>query len=488
MQNVVSDRSLHCDNVRMVVDSADLSHRLCLAVEQGLNSLVRLLLLSGASPHSENARGNTPLVIAARKGFNTAIIALIEADADPNCPDKVTTPLASAARYANADSIRLLLAAEADVNLRGPNGMAPLHAATQSKDTIACNLLMNAGALVNIPTTGRATQKIDLTPLHCAVRVGHPGIVRMLLDASADPNLVSGNRDQTALHAALDKELSIGLDGKYKDLEDIRQIINVLLSFGADTSLRSNKMTALEMARANNSSFVIKRVEGAAMDAAAKRAYSEQAEIADRVAAELLLEEAVSSASSRKLKSKKGKKKKYNESASASHHVVEAPGETENPVIAPPDIAHIVHGSSSTNVIVQDCIFDVSSAEHASFLKKDELTQQVGLARRDPEFLELTERLRCTRRRPEILESLDYPSLIALEEELFAVYSTVRERCVVLRAHASHDDECIVCLEAKREILFQPCGHLIVCTNCAAPLQECPKCRVAVEGQIRVFH
>ncbi len=57
---------------------------------------------------------------------------------------------------------------------------------------------------------------------------------------------------------------------------------------------------------------------------------------------------------------------------------------------------------------------------------------------------------------------------------------------------ADHESEqCIVCFNNKKNIVFQPCNHLICCVECARELHKrpvCPKCRASIEGTVKVFH
>ena len=56
------------------------------------------------------------------------------------------------------------------------------------------------------------------------------------------------------------------------------------------------------------------------------------------------------------------------------------------------------------------------------------------------------------------------------------------------RAHAEPDQasECIVCLEASREVAFG-CGHLCVCDGCSTVVGECPICRAPITERRRIF-
>ncbi|XP_014929428.3 baculoviral IAP repeat-containing protein 3-like [Acinonyx jubatus] len=46
---------------------------------------------------------------------------------------------------------------------------------------------------------------------------------------------------------------------------------------------------------------------------------------------------------------------------------------------------------------------------------------------------------------------------------------------------------CKVCLDREVSIVFIPCGHLVVCQDCAPPLRKCPICRGPIKGTVRTF-
>ncbi|XP_041954382.1 baculoviral IAP repeat-containing protein 7 isoform X3 [Alosa sapidissima] len=46
---------------------------------------------------------------------------------------------------------------------------------------------------------------------------------------------------------------------------------------------------------------------------------------------------------------------------------------------------------------------------------------------------------------------------------------------------------CKVCMDKAVSIVFIPCGHLVVCTDCAASLRHCPICRAVIRGSVRAF-
>ena len=46
--------------------------------------------------------------------------------------------------------------------------------------------------------------------------------------------------------------------------------------------------------------------------------------------------------------------------------------------------------------------------------------------------------------------------------------------------------ECMVCSDQRREILFSPCGHITVCSQCSTRVKKCLLCREFVDDMKRV--
>nr|XP_035924382.1 putative inhibitor of apoptosis isoform X2 [Halichoerus grypus] len=46
---------------------------------------------------------------------------------------------------------------------------------------------------------------------------------------------------------------------------------------------------------------------------------------------------------------------------------------------------------------------------------------------------------------------------------------------------------CKVCMDKEVSIVFIPCGHLVVCQECAPSLRKCPICRGVIKGTVRTF-
>ncbi|KAG9491343.1 baculoviral IAP repeat-containing protein 2 [Eleutherodactylus coqui] len=46
---------------------------------------------------------------------------------------------------------------------------------------------------------------------------------------------------------------------------------------------------------------------------------------------------------------------------------------------------------------------------------------------------------------------------------------------------------CKICMDQEVSIVFIPCGHLVVCKDCAPSLRKCPICRGIIKGTVRTF-
>jgi len=121
---------------------------------------VRERLASGEAPDQYGPDGTTPLIDAARTNALTAMVALLDAGADPNRPDARSrgwTALTHAVNTRHADAVRLLLTRGADPNIPSlvipretapehPHGGLPLLMAATDSDPTFVSLLLAHGA------------------------------------------------------------------------------------------------------------------------------------------------------------------------------------------------------------------------------------------------------------------------------------------------------------------------------------------------------
>lgn len=109
------------------------------------------------------------------------------------------TPLYVAAMLGQTRVVDVLIAAGANVNLatREAGRGTPLHAAAQWGWNDICQSLISAGALV------RSTDGVRATPLHSAAGMGFAGICLLLLDAGADVSAKNKFKGATPLQVAV---------------------------------------------------------------------------------------------------------------------------------------------------------------------------------------------------------------------------------------------------------------------------------------------
>ena len=144
---------------------------------------------------AENSNGQTPLAVA-RAGGNAELIRLLEnntLDPDAVLNDNGDTRLHVAARAGNADEVKRWLAAGANPDSENNNGFRPLHVVSDSlhdPKVDAARALLEGGADPNAPSgLNGGAGALQETPLHYAAKFSHFELVRLYLDAGADPLL-----------------------------------------------------------------------------------------------------------------------------------------------------------------------------------------------------------------------------------------------------------------------------------------------------------
>ena len=67
--------------------------------------------------------------------------------------------------------------------------------------------------------------------------------------------------------------------------------------------------------------------------------------------------------------------------------------------------------------------------------------------------------------------------------EAGAVLSDLRDEAAELKATLEDATSCVVCFGAPRSVVLLPCTHACLCPACAAKVESCPACSVAIASR-----
>jgi len=173
----------------------------------------------------------SPLLAAAENQYETladaamsrdaqAVRALLSAGADVNALGAYGTPaLHWVVRVEDRATAGLLLDAGADPNLKTPQGVVPLHLAIANRDAAIVDLLLTAGADANL------VDNAGETPLMLAARAGDAAVAAQLLHAGAPVDARDAEFGQTALMVAV--------------REGHADVVRLLVARGADVNAQT---------------------------------------------------------------------------------------------------------------------------------------------------------------------------------------------------------------------------------------------------------
>ncbi|XP_076883775.1 uncharacterized protein LOC143532676 [Bidens hawaiensis] len=152
------------------------------AARQGHTSTAKYLIEHGANPSLSSELGATALHHVAGIGHIELMELLISCGVDVNSQSESGTPLIWAAGHGQQETLKLLLKHKADPNIETDDDITPLLSAVAAGSLQCLDLLIQAGAKVNIIAGGA-------TPLHIAADIGNSELIACLLKAGADPNM-----------------------------------------------------------------------------------------------------------------------------------------------------------------------------------------------------------------------------------------------------------------------------------------------------------
>ena len=248
------------------------------ACVNGSAALVDLLLKSGANPNLAIATGETPLMTCAKSGNVEAVRTLIAHDAAINAKEPVQnqTALMWAAAEHHPAVVKALIEANADLQAHSKKGYTALHFAAREGDQESVRLLLAAGVNVNLRTqpdvadteparsglvAGRGRTRVrggsfyrksastaGYTPLLVATVRGEVPLALFLLDQGADPNILDAGF--TPLHWAsttwegFTANPVYGFENPMAGIPDRQaklQFVKALLAHGANPNARMTK-------------------------------------------------------------------------------------------------------------------------------------------------------------------------------------------------------------------------------------------------------
>ena len=172
------------------------------------------------------------MTMPAKAGASSALAALLLLAAALPAAGADDLRLIEAVRGRNAQAVRRLVAQQAPVNARQPDGATALHWAVHWNDLPIVELLLRAGA------DAAAANDYGVTPLSLAATNGSPAVARRLLESGADPRAASPVTGETVLMTAA--------------RTGVAAVVEALLDHGADAGGRETQrgQTALMWAAA----------------------------------------------------------------------------------------------------------------------------------------------------------------------------------------------------------------------------------------------
>jgi quinoprotein dehydrogenase-associated probable ABC transporter substrate-binding protein len=216
-----------------------------------------LLSRKGADINNKGNDGETPLHLAVINGDNELITLLLDRKAQIDAPDSDGyTPLALAAARNKARSVKLLTARGANLEATIPGGYTPLFIAIGQGKLSAAKALIDAGAkcdvvegpqhlslLMAIATQGPPERRL----IQVMQVVGAVDVAQALIKNGADVNAVSSHGVTALMIAAA---------------HDNAPMIGVLMRAGAKPEIKSEEgQTALDIAQQNGGDSAVRMLQ-----------------------------------------------------------------------------------------------------------------------------------------------------------------------------------------------------------------------------------
>jgi ankyrin repeat protein len=211
-------------NIKLFRQQKKVQHPLALAVEQGDEHMIMLLLHHGAEVSS-------PGVLESTIGDPSKIRMLqIFLSRKPDLDVTGQAGLKAAICWGDLASMLLLVNYGVDIQQPTSEGFSPLHLACDLGQEKLVQELVRRGANINAPPT----KLHGLTVLHCATSASNVKMVKHLIDNAEDVvNFSSGFDGYTLLEVCSQRFKSTSGDGDWEWTKERMEIFKILLHSGA---------------------------------------------------------------------------------------------------------------------------------------------------------------------------------------------------------------------------------------------------------------
>uniref|UniRef100_A0A4W2E8Z1 E3 ubiquitin-protein ligase MIB2 n=1 Tax=Bos indicus x Bos taurus TaxID=30522 RepID=A0A4W2E8Z1_BOBOX len=467
-----SSLSVVLDKLR--AQKSDLEHPGKLVVEVALGNVARALDLLRRHPEQVDTKnqGRTALQMAAYLGQVELVRLLLQAQAGVDLPDdEGNTALHYAALGNQPEAARVLLSSGCGANALNSTRSSALHVAVQRGFLEVVKVLCERGCDVNLPDAHADT------PLHCAISAGTgaSGIVEVLTEVPGIDVTATNSQGFTLLHHASLKGHTLAVR---RILARARQLVD---------AKKEDGFTALHLAAFNNhgevAQVLIQELQAsglpssAELTAGAAMAYYLALEGADLSYANHRGRSPLDlAAEGRLLKALQGCAQRFRERQAGGSG---SGGSAQGPrlVLSAPNTVTNLHVAAPTGPEAAECLVCSELALLVLFSPCQHRTVCEECARR------MKKCIRCQvviskKLRPdgtEVVSAAPAPGPPRqLVEELQSRYRQMEERIT-----------CPICIDSHIRLVFQ-CGHG-ACAPCGAALSACPICRQPIRDRIQIF-
>jgi len=169
----------------------------------------------------------------------------------------------------------------------------------------------------------------------------------------------------------------------------------------------------------------------------------------------------------------------------SDHHI-------DQSILSLPDGA----SSSVATSDLQRIAFSESLPRAAEYSSPESMACEIRTLKRQLQELQRSERaltatdleLRQLRGEKDALQLLTSRQLVSLAETLAKSLLAVQREQQRKVEQLSDEHLCVLCLTDRKNIVLQPCNHLLMCAKCVSKCRGiCPQCRATVSSHIKVY-